>query len=195
MKQVILCLGLSLLAINGYSDQQADNASQSAAAKAAIQELAGALQAELKDAIQSGGPVAAIEVCNTEAMPITRKVSAEQGLQVSRVSLKNRNPSNQPNEWQTAVLEEFERQKAAGKDVATLVWSETVETGDVREFRFMKAIPTGDVCLLCHGAQLAPGVSQVLAERYPDDKATGFAVGDIRGAFVVTSQSADAGGN
>jgi hypothetical protein len=52
----------------------------------------------------------------------------------------------------------------------------------------MKAIPTGDVCLLCHGAQLAPGVSQVLTELYPEDKATGFSMGDIRGAFVVTRE-------
>ena len=31
-------------------------------------------QSELKDAMQTGGPAAAIGVCNTRAMPITRQV-------------------------------------------------------------------------------------------------------------------------
>jgi hypothetical protein len=181
-------MGFMLFATAAYSDQQAGPDTDVAAAKAAIQELAGALQAELKSAIQSGGPVSAIEVCNTRALPITRRVSDEQGLNISRVSLRNRNPANQPNEWQAAVLEDFENQKAAGKDVGSLVWSDTVEVDGGQEFRFMKAIPTGDVCLLCHGAQLAPGVSQVLTELYPEDKATGFSMGDIRGAFVVTRE-------
>jgi len=191
MKKLVLGMGLMLLAIDGSSDQQAGTDTQAAAAKAAVQELAGALQSELKSAIQSGGPVSAIEVCNTKAMPITQRVSDEQGLHVSRVSLKNRNPANRPNEWQTAVLEDFERQKSEGKEVGSLDWSDTVAVDGGREFRFMKAIPTGDVCLLCHGAQLAPGVSEVLAELYPADKATGFAMGDIRGAFVVTQMIPD----
>lgn len=189
MKKILLGMGLVLLAIDGYGDQHAGTEAQVDAAKAAIQELAGALQSELKNAIQGGGPVSAIEVCNTRAMPITHRVSDEQGLNISRVSLKNRNPANQPNAWQAAVLEDFENQKAAGQDVSSLAWSETVEVDGGQEFRFMKAIPTGDVCLLCHGAQLAPGVSQALAELYPEDKATGFSIGDIRGAFVVTQKT------
>jgi len=189
MKKILLGMGLVLFAIDGYTDQQAGADTQVGAAKAAIQALATALQSELKSAIQDGGPVSAIEVCNTRAMPITQRVSDEQGLNVSRVSLKNRNPANAPNAWETAVLEDFERQKAAGKDVGSLVWSDTVAVDGGQEFRFMKAIPTGDVCLLCHGEQLAPGVGQALVERYPADKATGFAMGDIRGAFVVTQKT------
>jgi hypothetical protein len=49
----------------------------------------------------------------------------------------------------------------------------------------MKAIPTSAVCLECHGATLASGAHDVLAELYPEDCATGFSEGDIRGAFVT----------
>ncbi len=49
----------------------------------------------------------------------------------------------------------------------------------------MKAVPTGKVCLSCHGETVAPEVEQKLAELYPDDKARGYKEGDIRGAFVV----------
>jgi len=181
MKRLLIGFCLLVLAF----DCSADTDTDVAAAKAAIKEVAVALQAELKGAMQSGGPVAAVGLCNTQAMPITAKVAADHGMILSRVSLKNRNPLNAPNAWQTAVLEDFERQKSAGKDVTGLAWSETISVDGGQEFRFMKAIPTGTVCLKCHGTNLAPGVSDILAGLYPEDRATGFSEGDIRGAFVA----------
>ena len=190
MKQILLGLCLVILAMNCKSDQQTNSSTETqvAAAKAAIKELATALKTELKGAMQTGGPVAAIGVCNTQAIPITQKVATEQGLVLSRVSLKNRNPGNLPNDWQTEVLLGFEKQRAAGKDVNSLAWSETVDVDGEQQFRFMKAIPTGPVCLSCHGADLSPDVSRILAGLYPEDRATGYQEGDVRGAFVVTSK-------
>ena len=176
---------LSLIC-SGIQAAHADNPADIDAAKSAIKQLAGTLQSELKTAMQTGGPVAAIGICNTRAIPITEKVAEQQGMHVSRVSLRNRNPANAPIGWQAAVLEGFQQQKSDGKDVTMLTWSETVDVNGSREFRFMKAIPTGEVCLACHGTMLTPEVSSVLAELYPQDRATGFSVGDIRGAFLVT---------
>jgi len=85
-----------------------------------------------------------------------------------------------------AVLESFESQKSYGADLSKLVWSETVDVDGGQEFRFMKAIPTGTVCLMCHGTQISPEVTEAIANLYPEDKATGYSDGDIRGAFVVT---------
>jgi hypothetical protein len=154
-------------------------------AKSAIGIFAAALQTELKKAMQEGGPTRAISVCNTEAIPITQSVASEQGLELSRVSLRNRNPANAPNDWQKPVLESFERRKAAGEDPATLSWFEVAEVKGQHQFRFMKAIPTAPLCLQCHGSAIAPEISARLDELYPQDKATGFEAGDIRGAFVV----------
>jgi hypothetical protein len=176
------------LACTGMQAAYADDSADIDAAKAAIKQLAAALQTELKAAMQSGGPTNAIGVCNTRALPITKNIASQQGLHISRVSLRNRNPDNKPNEWQAAVLENFQQQKSDGKDITTLAWSETIEINGGKEFRFMKAIPTGEVCLACHGTTLAPEISSALAELYPGDRATGFSVGDIRGAFVVTRQ-------
>lgn len=191
MKQILLGLCLVMLTMDCSSDQQSDMDTEVADAKAAIMELAAALQSELKAAMQTGGPVAAIGVCNTQAMPITQKVAAEQGLRLSRVSLNNRNSANLPNEWQTAVLKDFEQKKAEGKDIGSLAWSETVNVDGEQEFRFMKAIPTSAVCLNCHGTELSPQVSQVLTGLYPMDRATGYNEGDIRGAFVATRKSSN----
>jgi hypothetical protein len=155
-------------------------------AKSAISVFAASLQTELKAAMQEGGPVRAISVCSTSATPITQSVAAEQGLQLSRVSLKSRNPANRPSDWQKAVLESFESRKAAGEQAAALTWSGVSEVDGQQQFRFMKAIPTGGLCLQCHGSDLSPEVSATLDELYPEDQARGFKSGDIRGAFVVT---------
>jgi len=185
MKHIFLISCLLALALNCNADQQVADSEQTAA-KAAIKDFAGALQAELKVAMQAGGPVAAIGVCNTQALPISREISAEHGMALSRVSLKNRSPANVPNEWQKAVLEDFESQKAAGEDINALVWSEIISVDGENKFRFMKAIPTGGVCLACHGENISPEVKQQLSALYPEDRATGFREGDIRGAFVVS---------
>ncbi len=193
MKQIFLGLCLIMLALDCSSNQQADTQAKAEvmAAKAAIKEFAGALQTELKTAMKAGGPVAAIGVCNTQAMPITEKVASEHGMNLSRVSMKSRNPANAANDWQSAVLEGFDKKILAGNDITKLGWTETVSVDGGQEFRFMKAIPTGEVCLRCHGSELAPEVSQALADLYPEDQATGYKEGDIRGAFVVTRKLSD----
>ena len=55
------------------------------------------------------------------------------------------------------------------------------------ELRYLRPILVEPACLLCHGAEeeLDPEVRRRLAERYPEDRATGFAEGDLRGAFSV----------
>ncbi len=50
----------------------------------------------------------------------------------------------------------------------------------------MKAIPTGPVCLVCHGSELSPDVRAALDEHYPHDRARGYQLDDIRGAFSIT---------
>lgn len=156
-----------------------------AQAKLATASFGKALKSELVAAMQSDGPVTAIEICNLEAPGIAEAVSLQHGLDIYRVSLKNRNPDNAPNDWQTRVLREFEERRTGGESPDNLAWSEIAEMEGAREFRFMKAIPTAAVCLACHGKSLATPVAERISELYPEDQATGFSEGDIRGAFVV----------
>lgn len=172
-------------ALSAGSLTAADDAYREPALKA-IAAFAGALKAELTSAMQAGGPVNAVEVCNTRAPAIAEAVSLDTGMQLSRVSLRNRNPGNAPTAWQARVLEDFEARLAAGESVDALTWEQTIDHAGQREFRFMKAIPTAGLCVACHGETLAPPLAEKIAELYPADKATGFREGDIRGAFVVT---------
>jgi hypothetical protein len=148
----------------------------------------GALKKELLAALAEGGPAAAIDVCNDEAPSIAKTVaqaSGVSGLSVGRTALKVRNPDNAPTSWQRAVLVDFSESFTAGKPPpeAPVEWTD-VHDG---KLRYMRAIPTGGLCLTCHGDELGAPVKRVLAEKYPDDEAVGFSAGQLRGAFVVTA--------
>ena len=156
-----------------------------ASAKKTTKAFGGALKAELKKAKKAGGLLKAIDVCNTEAMPITERVAIEQGAKLSRVSLKNRNADNAPNDWQKVVLEDFDARFAKGESVKKMAFARIVENDGKKQFRFMKALPTGGNCLECHGSEMDADVSAKLAELYPNDKATGYQKGQVRGAIVI----------
>lgn len=182
---------LSILAAVAISPLtvQADMAKPEQAAmqksQAAIKEYATTLKAALQKAMKAGGPMAAIPVCHTEAPKIAQEVGKKYDLHIHRTSLKPRATPPQP--WEKTVLEQFEAQKKAGKPIGKIVWHKTVEDDGQKELRLMKAIPTGAVCLTCHGTHVAPAVLSKITSLYPHDEATGYKVGDIRGAFSVTA--------
>lgn len=158
-----------------------------AEAKAIIMEFFSTLKGELETAISSGGPASAVVVCNARAPVIAAEMSAKTGWDVARTSLKLRNPRlNAPDEWERAVLLDFEQRHAAGEDVRSIAYAETVESDGQKTFRFMKAIPTSEVCLTCHGTEIQPEIVSAIDAAYPDDEAKGFELGDIRGAFTLS---------
>jgi len=62
-----------------------------------------------------------------------------------------------------------------------------VVKGEAGAFRCTKAIPTAaEPCLMCHGSGLDPALKAEIERLYPDDQATGFKAGELRGAFTVT---------
>ena len=63
--------------------------------------------------------------------------------------------------------------------------AELIQKEEKKQLHFMKAIPTGSLCLACHGTTLAPDVSTELSKLYPDDKAKGYSLNQVRGAIVV----------
>ena len=49
----------------------------------------------------------------------------------------------------------------------------------------MRGIATEPLCVACHGTEVAPEVRATILAHYPDDGATGFSLGDLRGALWV----------
>ena len=181
MKKILflLAIGLSSSAIAHEHEQFTQEG------KAAIKEFSGTLKSALVSAMKSGGPIEAINVCNEVAPIISAELSKKYGFEITRTSLKIRNPNNTADNWEKEILYQFEASKQQGEEVETLFVSEATTQNEAHELRMMKAIPTGAICLTCHGSNIEPSIQTKLNDLYPEDQAIGFKLGDIRGAFTL----------
>ncbi len=178
---VILASGMAVGVANA-----ADKAALVEEGKAMIMKYGGSLKGELQAAIKAKGAPHAITVCSIRAPEIGAEVVQDSGWTISRSSHKLRNPANAPDEYTAGVIAEFQARQAAGEMAADLVKAEIVEQDGQSMFRMVKAIPTAQVCLNCHGgAEVKPPVVQRLAELYPADQARDFTVGEMRGVFTL----------
>ena len=184
MQQLVIFLTLSMAAIS--TAHAADYTAEIDASRATVNEFMQTLKQELLAGMQDGGPVNAISVCNLSAPGIANTYSARHGWDVGRTSLRVRNPANTPDPWERSVLESFEERKRAGEDPAKMEYHEVVRQDGVSKLRYMKAIPTGKLCLACHGEHVDSTAKSRLEKLYPDDQALGYRVGDIRGAFSIS---------
>ena len=155
------------------------------ASREAVQKFSATLKEALQEAVKSGGPVNGIAVCHDKAGQIATDLSQQLGMTVGRTSLKVRNSTNAADDWELAVLKQFDARKAQGEPADKLEFFEVTDHGGQKTFRYMKAIPTGALCLNCHGENLKPEVDAKLKELYPNDQARGFKEGNLRGAFTL----------
>ncbi len=188
MKYICLVAASAAL-LNLTSPASAGENEELAGLMAEAQQRAGALgkqlKSELQAAIKAGGPVNGIKICRERAPEIAASLSNE-GWSVGRTSLKYRNEHNAPDEYEQGVLQAYLTKLADGASPETLKQGEIVMKEDgSRSFRYMQPIMTGPVCLTCHGGEPTPEVKQALERYYPADKATGFGLGDLRGAFTL----------
>lgn len=140
------------------------------------------LKANLQNAMKNGGPVNAVQFCNMEALPLTNKYSTKYGTEVKRVSDRNRNPKNVANEKELAVLEEFKRIRKAGEALSPKV---AIDADGKKNF--YAPIFTGGICLTCHGnpKNMQPELVTAIDSLYPNDKAKGYAVDELRGIWSI----------
>ena len=141
----------------------------------------------LQEEIQKGGAEGAIGVCREKAPAMAKAASEQTGWAIRRVSLKNRNPKAVPDAWELAALQEFDRRLAAQEPASKLEKSELTQEGGQNVQRYIRALPTAKLCLECHGSaeQISPAVAARIKALYPADLATGYSVGQLRGAITL----------
>jgi hypothetical protein len=146
-------------------------------------QLLSVLQAE----IARGGPEGAVEVCRDKAPAMAREASAKTGWAIRRVSLRNRNPKAVPDNWERAALEDFDRRAAAKEPLGGLERADVVVENGQPMQRYIRALPTVDLCLNCHGRadRISPAVQAKLKQIYPEDRGVGYQAGEIRGAITL----------
>lgn len=179
-KPIITALLSAFMTLPAIANNQPTNEE----ARSIVQQFGGKLKPALQNSMKKDGPVPTITFCHTKAPQIAHELSQKTGWKINRVSLKPRGATATPDQWETAVLEKFNAQLALGTPVNTMEFSEIVtDDSGTQSFRYMQAIATGDVCLKCHGTDIAAPVGAAIHKLYPNDNATGYSTGQIRGAF------------
>ncbi|MEE8578106.1 MAG: DUF3365 domain-containing protein [candidate division Zixibacteria bacterium] len=168
----------------GIDRKKADEVLLRLASKKLITAFSAHLQGELITAMVAKGPVGTITTCS-ETAPLASDSFSTSGFTIKRVTDKHRNTNNRATLDEAAILAKFD---SAGAEMA--YFDQWQEIDSVTVFKYYQPIRIGRACLKCHGnlQTLAPGVMTALRKKYPTDKATGYAIGDLRGMFVVEAE-------
>jgi hypothetical protein len=144
-------------------------------------ELKGNVKAKLK---KDPSGFEAATFCSQKAGEIAKKVGVQfpENVKVRRTALKYRNPDHKPDATDVKVMEEMQAAMQAGTFEKKPV---VVAVDGINRVYVPLVVEKG--CLKCHGPveKIDPKVREVLAKKYPDDKAVGFKEGDLRGVVVA----------
>ncbi len=153
---------------------KAPSDTQKQAMLAAKEALFTKLSGRLMEAMSSQGPAAAISVCQKEASQIAAEVSAEHNLRIGRTGVRLRNPNNESPGWAKQLTDNK-------SDTPQFVILDNDNAAALLPIKLQAQ------CLMCHGPkeQIAPVIQDQLAKLYPDDTATGFSEGELRGWFWI----------
>lgn len=142
----------------------------------------GVLGKNLIGTVQKKGVNAALEFCNVQAYPLTDSMASVHSAKIKRVSDRFRNPLNKANVYETSLIAAY--QEKLNKMEA---YEATIDSsGATVQFYF--PIVTNDLCLKCHGnpqSNIEPGVLTTIQTLYPDDRATGYDVNQVRGLWSI----------
>ena len=187
-KQTITLLSLSATFLLAAPQEKGKEAQLQAVVKMGEKSskiLLQTLGKNMKMHMKQGGPMDALNFCSEEAYTLTKKVNKQlpKGVRVKRITDKVRNPSNATIDNELAVLNTFKSMQSAN----IILPKYLVEKVNSTTFKYYKPLVIKKkVCLKCHGTLKDIELKRAINERYPLDNATGYEMGDLRGAIVVT---------
>ena len=137
----------------------------------------------LMGTIQKKGTLEALSFCNEKAYPLTDSMSVVHHAIIKRVSDKPRNQNNLANKKELAYINSFKKDIKESKEPEPIV-----NLLDNRVHVYYP-ITTNGMCLQCHGKPdqdiKKPTLSK-LASLYPQDKAIGYGVNEVRGIWSIS---------
>jgi len=145
------------------------------------------LKSVLMKNLIEGGPLQAITVCSDTAQELTNIIGKKNNVELKRVTFNSRNPKDTADTFETKVLSRWHELMNEGSFDKETEYLEIVEIEDKSYARYMKPIFIQGPCLTCHGGEnmISSEVKDLLKKKYPDDKATGYKPGDLRGAISI----------
>ncbi len=149
-------------------------------AKATQKNLGGNLTKKMKE----GGVKEAVPFCNEKAIPLTREMSEKYFVDVKRTSHRLRNEHNKPTGEEVVILSDYNKLLAENKQIKP-----KVELDKDGKIHFYAPIIIQKKCLACHGnigTDVTKKSDSIIKSYYPNDLATGFKEGDLRGIWSIT---------
>jgi len=135
------------------------------------------LKSNLKTQIKTNGFPKALKYCAHNAYSIVYNISKKYpNATIKRVTLKPRNPLDKADKNDEIVLNMFEK----NKNLKEIVLKKENKTLIYKPIYISK-----QVCLKCHGENIDSKIKSEIHTYYPNDKATGYKLGDLRGAFKI----------
>ncbi len=142
-----------------------------------------ALSKELQSAMSEEGPMAAVQYCHVNALPLTQELSEQEDVVIRRTALKYRNEANKPDSLEHKVLVEYSKKLLNNEKLEPMI----IQVNGSK--RFFSPIMTKPICLTCHGmpgTQIEDDLFSTINDKYPNDMAVGFQEGDLRGIWSIT---------
>jgi len=145
------------------------------------------LKGVLISQIQTNGVLKAVSVCSDTAQVLTNNFGIQKGVYIRRVSFKNRNVNNSPDDFEKKVLSKFELLHQNKELNSETEHAEIVQEGEFKYLRYLRPILVQAECLNCHGSEnyIMSEFKQLIAQEYPNDKAVDYLIGDLRGAVSI----------
>jgi len=189
MKYLISVIALSFsLSLLSCSENKVEVSEQEIAGmRTTATEFMKDLKGVLISQIQTNGVLQAVSVCSDTAQVLTNNFGVQKGVFIRRVSIKNRNKNNLPDDFEQKILNKFELLHQNKELTSETEHAEIVEEAEFKYLRYLKPILVQAECLNCHGSEtdIMPEVKQLIAQEYSDDKAIGYKIGDLRGAVSL----------
>jgi hypothetical protein len=182
---IALSFSLSLLSCSEKKEEVSED--QRNGMRTTAMEFMKDLKGVLITQIQANGVLQAVSVCSDTAQVLTNNFGVNKGVFIKRVSFKNRNKNNFPDDFEKKVLNKFEMLHQNKELNNETEHTEIVQEGEFKYLRYMKPILVQAECLNCHGGEtdIMPEVKQHIAQEYSNDKAVGYKIGDLRGAVSL----------
>jgi len=138
----------------------------------------------LTNALGNNDVAGALQYCDLHAQGALDSLKNPFNGDMKRVSLQNRNSLNAPDSVELPILEAYAYSVSQGT-----VPDAQLQKATPQYYIYTKPIVLGNpLCLQCHGVPgetLNPEAAKLLQELYPNDKATGYQLGDFRGIWRV----------
>lgn len=145
------------------------------------QVVLGELKKTLVEQMKSGGVGHAAKFCSVQASSVQEEASKKipGNITVARVTDRPRNFSNAADEVDLEVMRLFRDDSEKQAPI-----KRTLKSGNRR---YYMPIAIEAPCLSCHGATetLSEDILTILRAKYPNDKATEYKLGELRGLVRV----------